>query len=312
MAYTAQPVGFLADVVQRIQDAINEPVAREKWTTDRLWPKIVDAWDQIMDDVNGSGENPVIIHWALDVSSTTQEYVLPSNFGTFLKIGRLEETTGFSDEVAVPRSFLNPGGPRLQFTGNKIRFEPLWGNDETLQIDYIPSGYCPLHLGFTDTSSGTASSTTLDLDYEPEEGYFDRAPGAYIGAVLRLLSSEEVEVPNDYTVFPIQERVITAVDLTTVTATFSPALDFDPTIGSLGQCKYEIVPFLGFMFRGAIAWRVAAMILSVEEPKRASPLHLQYKLAMRKIRSKLNNMNARTGQRFHGDVPGNSRFGWSA
>jgi hypothetical protein len=314
VAYTAQPTGFLADVTSRTRLYLNDPGTREKWTTDRLWPLIVDAWQLIMDDVNGLGENRLIIQWTLSVTDTTQGYLLPGNFGKFMGIGRANEGTGQNDEVTVPRSYLNPRGPGIRFEGNRIWFEPFWGTSEDLVIEYIPNGHCPLHLGSLDMSLAAVTSTLVVLDNEPSEGYFDGEPNAYLGCVLRILSSDEVTAPSDYTTWPIQERIITGYDPETLQATLSPALDFDPATDSVGSCPYEVVPFLGYAFRGLVAWRVALAIAQMEpgfEVKRINGIRLEYNKMARGVRLRLSNMNARTGQRFHGDVPGNGRFGVS-
>ncbi len=293
MSYDAQPVGFLADVVARVREYIDDPDVKTKWTTDKVWPMIVDAWGQIMLDLTNVAENPIIVSYNISVVDDTQTYTLPANMGTFMGLYRVEDATeGTRTALRVPGGRRNPNGPGLLFEGNVLRFRPDWGVTETLQIDYIPNGHCALHTGSTNLSDGVATASQLTLDYEPDEGYFDRTPNAYVGSVIRVLNSTEIgDAPGSYIVFPVQERVITAVDTTTLVATLNKDLDFDPTADAYGSCPYEVLPFHGYALRGCVAWLVASMIKAVENPKEASPLQHQYLRQLRAIRLKIANMN---------------------
>jgi hypothetical protein len=257
-----------------------------------------------MDDVNGIGENPITVRHNIPIVAGTSRYQLPGNFGTFLRWGRWDATQGEFDEAGTPRSRWNPYGGGLLFEGNTLVMEPIPQTASTdLYVEYVPSGHCGLHTGSTDTSDTATSTTTLVLDTDPAEGYYDRLPNAYVGCVLRLLSSDEVDSPSDYTTFPIQERIISAVDAETAVATLNGALDFDPTASPLGACTYEVVPFLGYEFQGALAWRIALMIAETRgDKKRISSLQAEYLRQVRGIRLRRASMNARTGNRFEGDV----------
>jgi hypothetical protein len=264
-----------------------------------------------MDDINGIGDSPIVINYSFAVTTTDQDYLIPGNFGTFLQLGRLDADTGRVYEVALPRHRLNPIYTGFIFQGNYIRFEPPWPVDETLTLQYIPNGHCPIHFGTIDTSLSGSSSTQLFLDPDPSEGYFDRTPNAYLGTVIRLLSSDEVDAPEGYTTFPIQERVITGYDPETAKITVSPAFDLDFAGEPLGDVTYEIVPYLAADgFAEAIAWNVASAINEVEGRSGPADRCLRrYQMQMRSLRSRFANLNARNDDKFIGDVPGTGRYG---
>jgi len=316
MSYTARPQGFLAQVTTAVRAFLNEPELSQKWTDDKLWPLIVEAWSQIMDDVNGIGENPIFVRFSFTPTNQQKTLLLPGNFGAFSRIYSDETADGIGSETLVPRSRLNPWGGAVLLEGNYLRFEPFLSADTPYILEYMPSEYCPLHLGETDLSDPNASLTTVTLDTDPAEGYFDFAPGAYIGSVIRLLDSPEIDTgPGAYLDFPVQERVISDMDPETHVVTLNNPLDFDPLDGDVGAVTYEVVPFMGKSFAPAIEWRVAYQVAMIEDVEgrsgRPNRLALEYKRTMSKIRLRFANFNRRTGQRFQGDLPGNGRFGWS-
>lgn len=255
MSYTAQPEGFLAWVTAQIRRLAEEPDVDKKWTDEALWPLIVDAWQRILDDVNAVASSPLTVDYTFTV--TESRVLLPSNVGQVLQIGRVLTNGGVSDEIS-PRNFLNTMGPGAVLDGQSIRFEPHWTpNGDSLTVRYIPNGFCPLHRGATDSDDMT--TTTMVLDIDPEEGYFDGTPNAYLGAVVRVLGSDEVEAPATYLVWPTQERVITGYDVQTATITVDPAFDLDfSENGGLGQLRYEVIPMFGEIFKSLIAWSVVA------------------------------------------------------
>lgn len=311
MAYTAQPAGFLADTIQRIYDYANEPSENPKWTSDKLYPLIRGSYGRVMQDVNGLGQNPLIVRFDVTVTSTQRTYLLPPNIGQIIAFGKVNTTTDEFYECILPQSRLNPSGPGVTFEGPLVRFEPNWGVDETLRVLYIPNGDCALHLGTFLSTDDDVTTTTIPVSTSPSEGYFDRRPNAYLGSMFRLLScldDTDVSVsPIGYSYFPVQERPITGVVAETALITVDTELDFDPSADMDGAdpftFTYEIVPFMGDLFQEAISWDVAAIIHGTE----ARPLEKKDALAnrlnqMRMIRSNLSAYNARTGMILRADL----------
>jgi len=317
MSYTAQPVGFLAETIQRIYDYANEPSDNPKWTSDKLFNLIRGSWARAMNDVNTLGKDPIVVRYDIPVTNSQKTYLLPCNVGQILSFGKVEPQTGEFYEVVLPRSRLNPCGGGVLFEGNLVRFEPSWPSSETLRILYIPSGDFVCHLGTFAASDTGVSATKFPISLTPTEGYFDRRPNGYIGSVVRLLScvdgSNNAVNPSGYGYFPIQERPIVSVAGTTRLATVDPAFDFDPASLTGGTITYEIVPFLGQLFQEAVAWDVAAIIHGTEgRPNDKRDAWNNKAQQMRTIRSNLSGYNARTGSLLRGDIPGTGRYGWVA
>lgn len=313
MAYTAQPAGFLADTVQRIYDYANEPSENPKWSTDKLFPLIRGSYARCMQDVNGLGQNPIVVRFDLTTTATQRTYLLPPNVGQILAFGKVDDVSGEFYERIIPNSRLNPCGAGVTFEGPIVRFEPNWGVAETLRVLYIPNGDCALHLGTC--AEADTTTTSVKINIAPSEGYFDRRPNAYLGSVLRLLSATVSSVaayPSGYTYYPIQERVITGMVATSLLATVDTAFDFDPSTAITGSAihTYEIVPFMGDMFQEAIAWDTAAIIHGTEKRYNDKKDALANRLnQMRMIRSNLSAYNSRSGMILRKDIFG--AHGWA-
>jgi len=308
MPYTAQPVGFLADVVQRIRDYTDEPVDEAKYTTDRLHPLIQGAYDRCMHEVNAVGENPIVVRWSLPITTDTQVYQLPPNIGQILRFGYTPDGQTLNTDWIIPRSRLNPSGAGIIFEGPVVRFEPAPTSARTLTVEYIPNGHCMLHFSTVAHSAGH-STTTFTPDITPDEGYFDLTPNAYLGSVLNLLDGP-IPTTAGYAAFAPQGRIISDYAATTNVLTVGPAMDFNPATES-GTLTYEIVPFLGYMFKEAIAWDVARKLHAIAGRRSQSLSAQQFFVEqMRLIRMTFANYNQRTGQSFRGDIPGIGRFGW--
>lgn len=288
MAYTAQPTGFLANIVRLIRDYTDDPSDTPKWTTDRLYPLMQSAWGKIIQDVNGLSAGPIVARFSLSVSASTQSYMLPPNVGTILRIGRIDSTTNRIYGEIMPRGRLAACGPGWSIEGGRIlRFDPKLSQTETLRVEYIPNGELLCHLGTATASDSDNTTTTFQLDTSPDDGYYDSRPNAYVGSMLRVLSK------SDATIVP-QERLITAVS-TTFVATVEPAFDSTLASGS-GTYTYEIVPVYFQMFTNAVALEVVRMIHAIENRERKfNGITQLYSEEMRSLRSMLLNMEGRLG-----------------
>ena len=315
MAYTAQPAGFLADTIQRIYDYTNEPDENPKWTTDKLFPLIRGSYGRCMLDVNGVGQNPIVVRFDITTTATQRTYMLPPNVGQVIAIGKVNSQTGEFYERIIPRTRLSPFMAGVTFEGPLVRFEPIWGVAETLRVLYIPNGDCALHLGTV--AEADTTTTSVKINIAPTEGYFDRRPNAYLGSMLRLLSatvSSAAAYPSGYTYYPIQERPITGMVPTSLVATVDTAFDFDPATAITGSAihTYEIVPFMGDLFQDAIAWDVAAMVNGTEKRYTEKADCMKNRLnQMRMIRQNLSHYNSRSGTLLRSGSFATTRWGWT-
>lgn len=309
----AYPSSFLTDLFTRIRDYTDEPEDSAKWTDAKLYRWVRQAFHRVMQDVNAVGDNPIVVRWDLDVNAEDQVYYLPPNVGQILRFGRVNDQNQLVYDAVVPRSRLNPVGAGIIFEGPRVRLEPRWNTGETLRVEYIPNGDCPMHEGVVDQTE--IGADTLKLDITPSAGEFDQRPNAYLGSCVRLLDGP---VPSGHGWFPVQDRVIVSQSTSSGDPNWwvYPDVDFDPPPVETGNYTYEIVPFFGWMFIEALAWNVAMSIhaTNMSDPARAGKLkaaQLMYNNEMRAIRGSLSHYNARSGGKFDGDMPGNSRYSWS-
>lgn len=318
-----QPVGFLADVAARIRRYTAEPETNPKYAGTQLYPLIVSTWDRIMDDVNQVGENPIVVRFDITPTTTEAHYLLPPNIGQIIRIGRLEPTTGQISETVHTRNRLNIVGAGYVIEGNMLRFLPLWQDTDTLTMEYIPNGFCTIHMSAITINTTGLSQTVVPLDFSPDEGYFDQAPNAYVGSVLRLLKCTATDGTTEsfptasYAFWPIQERVISSYAVSTGYATVELGFDFDPSDDSLAGLEttdiltYEVLPALGYAMIEAVALGVAANLHEVERrPGPANRMWRLYNIKMRSIRGRLSSMNTRDTL-WSGDRRGGiNRTGW--
>lgn len=299
MAYTAQPVGFLASVVARARVYTDEPSFAAKYPTDILYPIIESAWDRAMREANAVADNAIVVRYSLAIDPDTAVYYLPPTVGQVLRFGKARDT-GLNPDWIIPRSRLNPAGGGIIFEGPNVRFEPRPTTSETLTIEYIPNGHCTLHSS-TVTEAAFTSTTSFTLDNTPDEGYFDRRPNAYLGAVWRLLSGP---TPAGRSYCPVQERVITGYNSSTGAVTFDVPLDVSFS-GTSGNYVYEVVPLESPFFLDAVAWDVATTIHGIgDNGSKAKFSEFRYMQQMRLIRLSLGKINQRSNSLMRGDIVG--------
>jgi len=305
MAYTAQPVGFLADTVQRIRDFTDDPTDTPKWLTDRLYPLIRQSYGKVFRDIFGATDHYPLVRFSVAVVAGTATYALPSNIGRLLRFSRQETTTGYMTDFIVPRDHLHPLGPGVRLEGNVLRFEPTPTSTETLTLEYIPNGQCAIHLGtFTQAASGL-STTSMPIALGPSEGYAAGRPYEYLGQLYRLLGTSG-SVPTGYLVFPVQERPITGWTPSTGNVTVGPALDFNPASFS-GTYTYEVVPYFWDVMSQAIALDVVRQVHTFEDrSSKRDPTRVLYLEELKSLRDYFNSLQARTPRRWEFQTPENT------
>lgn len=309
MAYTAQPVGFLASVVQRVREYADEASDDAKYPSDRLYPLIRDAFQSVILDAFSMHEGKVSVRYTISLVADQERYYIPRNVGTIHKLGRLQDD-GRILPFTLPRSRLNPGGPGYAIDGPCLRFTPAPAGAEDIVLEYIPNGTGEIHLSTQTANASGNSTTSFKLDTTPDEGYYDRAPNAYLGCMLRLLSSSG-SPPSGYASFPIQERVITAFNVATSIVTVAPAFDFNPTSLSTDTITYEVVPFLGPLTEQAVALDVACRLHEIAgRSDRLRTLRPRANNAARDFRFAMTAMDANRAGLGDRDVyPGTSKYG---
>lgn len=306
MAWEAQPVGQLATLIDLVQTLANEPRLNAKFPGYRLYPLLRANYREILNEILRLSDTPFVVQFDIAVSNGTNNYMLPPNVGTLLRLFEKDTNTGLAKAEYWNYSKKNSSGPFFKVAGNMLQFIPNWtGGTVTLTIEYIPNGNCHLAFGTINPTSGGFSTTTAKLSTSPDEGYFDRAPNAYLGSWYRLLTASHN--PSGYSFWPTQERIVTGYTSSgsnTPKITVSPAFDFDPSaVTSITSVTYEVVPDGFSSITPTLALRTAMMLHRMEgNVKRASEMQKEYISKMRDVRLAVSSIDAIRGNRFEHDT----------
>jgi len=299
--------GFLTRSMSRIRMLTDEPTTSVKYSDANLIDFIQSAWSDILSDLCAVSGNPIIVRHDIAFSSTDRTYVLPPTNGTILRLAKVNSDTGAIEWSVTPRSRFNPAGPGFTIEANVLRLSTAWvGTSETLRLDYIPTGSAELHEGSLDTAPTDIVNATpsVVLAATPTTGSLDTRPNAYAGQVFRILTSTGGATPNNF----VQDRVITAYDVTTRIATLSAPYETG-LVPAGTTITYEIAPMFYHADDFAVAYKVAASLLSVEgTASRAARIEREFAKKMRELRLRAVNISAIMGTRFVHDTHANRRY----
>ena len=195
---------LLKTVIERVRGFLDDPDLEAKYTDDYLVRHIVaPAFATVMSRVNNSTSSPVLKRLTFPIVKTERYYQLPPCVGEVWRLA-IMDNNGLVLQEAVPRGMYNIRGSNWQIEGNVLSFYPLPDADYAdLELWYCPSGdYNPVYLstGTSATVSVDKKSVTFNLATAPTLGSWDRRPSAYVGQVLRVLSSANTTA--------IEERMI--------------------------------------------------------------------------------------------------------
>ena len=289
--------GFLSDCVSLIRKAVDEPSVTPKWTDSDLVELLQAGIDQVIADIHVNTDHPIMVRHSITLADGVQDYIMPPQVGELLRVAKMNTSTGLPDYEVWPGSYHDPGGHGWKIEGNILRILRDWDSTDTLELLYIPNAEPLLHKGTAEAEA----ATTITLMAIPTDGTLGKRPNEYVGMVLRILSSTENVV---------EERVITAYDVTTRIATVNKAWDNTPT----GTVVYEIVPTFGRMFKHVVSLRAAVDLLSQEgNSERMSTLERNYFQKMSTLRRQINKKEGRFPHHFDGDTWDNTNRGgmWS-
>jgi len=167
----------------------------------------------------------------------------------------------------------------------------------------LPTGDVRLHCGEAGAIDNTTSteSCTVVLEATPTtHGVLDNRPNAYAGSVFRVLSAST----NNY----VQERIISAYDVATRTATLRPAFTTALLPGG-ATVAYEIAPLLWQANDMVVPLAVAKVIAGIEgDTKRFNALNLQLAQEMRRLRLDAASFDSIKGITFEHDTVTNRRY----
>jgi hypothetical protein len=184
-----------------------------------------------------------------------------------------------------------------------------------LRVTFVPSGCVKLHTASIDTddddddtgniTNGTTTATVV-LPTQTNinatgAGTLDLRPNAYGGSIFRVLAAGTANY--------VQERLITAYDVTTRTLTLSPQFDAGlvPATDTDTNVAYEIAPPLVEQFDAVIAAWVAMMIVGLEGDKaRYGGIATLYQDMLSDAAKQVQNFNGITSGTLNGGSSGGS------
>jgi hypothetical protein len=268
MAVQSQSGGQLASALSRVRKWVDDPVVRSKYSDALILDLMNETWCEVLTDLFNQATNVPIARFDITLVKDQADYTLPANTGEILRIAKLDSDTGIPNWEVVPGSFLNPYGWGFRFEGSqRVILNPTpTASDDVLTVEYIPAGDIMLHVGKAPIANMTSSALQLaTTGPNVLTGTVDRRPNAYLGCYVSVFDSDNGAPPDGYRVFPVQERIITAVDVADQTVTVSPDFDFDASAQSAFQnVKYEVYPVEAPIVWPIVTLYVAAKIVAIQ------------------------------------------------
>lgn len=256
---------FITRTRTSIREIAGEPGVHAKYTDARLLTYIEQAYSHIITELNRLSANPVVVTYDITLNSDLRTYLLPPTVFRVVKM-EMRDASGNIAWDEFPGSRYNPSGHGVALVGNTINFSYDPTGTYTFRVHYLPSGCVRLHYGSITSDASIVNNTTTDtctivLPASPTAGTLDIRPNAYAGSILRILGATS----HDY----VQERIITAYDVTTRTATVAPAFTTAllPSVGGGGAITYEIAPLFDQAVDLAVATYVARTLVALDGDK---------------------------------------------
>ncbi len=285
--------GFLSDVVSLVRKATDEPSQSPKYTDGDIVEYLQAGMDAVLTDIHVNTDHPIIVRYTITLVDGTQFYILPPNVAELMRVAKINSNSGLAEYEVWPGSHMNPGGHGWKLEGNVLRLLRDWDSTDSLELMYIPNSEPAMHKA----TASSNDATTVTFPTSVTDGTLGKRPNEYVGMLLRILSSDQ-----NY----VEERLITAYDVTTRIATVAKAWDTTPT----GTVVYEVVPIFSRTIKHVVALRTAIDILSQEgNSQRMATLNQNYAIKLSAMRRQLNKMEGRFPHHFDGDTWDNTNRG---
>ena len=287
---------LLSSTISKVRLFVDDQGTNAKYSDNDIMELMQHVWATVTDEINRNTQHPLVVTHTLTFQSGQTIYELPPTCGTVLRIAAYNANTHRMEWEMIPGGIHNPSGPGVHFVGRALKLDPNWhGANKTVVVAYVPNGDVLFHSGSVTASTDivndlTNFECTVALATTPTLGVADNRPNAYVGCVLRIISASAT---NDY----VQERLITAYDVATNTATLEPC--FDTGMAPTGTVLYEIIPPKFQNRTIAIAMGATAAIIGIEgDIPRKNAAEVQYQKALRTLRLAAANTEIIIGTRF--------------
>jgi hypothetical protein len=282
---------MLTRLIELIRQYTDEPAAKAKYKDDDCLAHAEAAFQSILMELNGASDNPLLVRHTITVQTGISSYLLPPSVEQIRQVG-IRNEEGVLQAVIDPRPSGSFYGPGFRLEGRVLRFDspPRLSADLDLELLYVPNGDFRLHYGTVE--GGTAAVIDKDglpFSESPTCGVLDTRDNAYVGAVLRIIESNQNLV---------QERTIIAYDHLTRRATVDPPFDPVPT----GPVRYEVVPSYYRLIETVVAIHVALSLRAILGDKRKYELlERQYLRVLRTLRMQVARMDPNRGDTYRHD-----------
>jgi len=233
---------MLKTVIERVRGFLDDPDLEAKYSDDYILRHIVrPAFASVMSRINNSSQTPVMQRLTFPLNQGVADYQLPPCIGEIWRLCVMDESGRVLQE-AIPRGLYNLRGPNWKIEGNVLSFLPYPNADySTMELWYIHSG----DFSFAYSTGGVSAfqlntnkkSGTITISTAATLGEWDKRPSAYVGQMLRLLSTS--------TSLPFEERVIdswTPVGGGSSAWTFTTRQAFTYAVGPANLPSFEIAP----------------------------------------------------------------------
>lgn len=247
---------WLIRMIAQVRKWANEPTISAKYSDDWIIERAENVYALVLGEKQRQESDPIVATIGITVADGQNDYVIPSCFGP---IQAVYYDAGYGCKVFYSRgSSYNMQGKGVWVEGNLLRLQDsAVAYGETITVEAQPTGLARLHAG---TCTLDAAGKIATLGASPYKGTLDLAVNAYLGSILRVFKVTGTSPTGNY----IQERKITAYDVTTRGATLAAALNPIPAAGSGGSIFYEIAPQIPIGLDAIVAPRIAWEMLNAE------------------------------------------------
>lgn len=289
---TARAGGFLARMFRIIRKACDQPNINAKYADSDLLDLLEQNCHEFWTELRLVAQDVALVRMDMAVVVDRQEYFLPPSVGEITRLHLVDAATDLSMGDAIPLGRYNPRGTGWTVEGNILRLGRKPKDNETLRLEYVPSGDIRPHEGKGDVQSG--GLTFLMNPTELLAGTMDTRPNAYAGYVLRVFGDDSPQTVTERTVRASSKYMLTVAPIMTL---------------PVGR-TYEMVPCFWRHVEAALGLKATLRILSQEgDSKRYGMIEKEYAKAMRTARLSHLNRQSRRASHMEGDAPENSRYG---
>ena len=298
--------GFLATVIERTRAYLDDASLDAKYNDNFLIRNIITpTFASIASRINNSTTNSISTWIPFPLTKGLAYYQIPPCVGEVWRLAMRNDDDWVSRE-AMPRTEWHYRGPNWKVEGNMLVFAPTPDQDyPDLELQFMHNGEIqPFILTSATLSapSGSLDTLTFPRSTTPLLGTIDRRDNAYLGCVVRLLTSTGV----------IEERIISTWTKDSTNWKIVVRRPFTSNYSAGTVTNVEIAPFgLDSLYEAvAIGSAMKFSIYKKISGTQFQMLQLQYKDAMKTAMDHFSNKQMRTGKYFERSTADNSLNDW--